>query len=101
MLFTFQESLSIPHVLPLRKALYKSKVWCPSSIISFVQKQQQKRHVVLLLPPELQQTMNDNQEAQISVVMSGAAFMKLTSAHLRIGINIICLHSLPLLHTKN
>jgi hypothetical protein len=31
------------------------------------------QYVVLLLPLELQQTMSDNQEAQISVVMSGAA----------------------------
>jgi hypothetical protein len=43
MLFTFQESLPIPHVLLLGKALYKSKVWCPSSNIIFVQKIAAKR----------------------------------------------------------
>ena len=60
----------------------------------------EEEHIVLLLPPELQQTMCDNQKAQISVVMSSAVSTKSTSAHLRISINIICSHSLYLLHTK-
>ncbi|RYN41849.1 hypothetical protein AA0112_g1980 [Alternaria arborescens] len=45
--------------------------------------------------------MNDNQEAPIPMVMSGAASMKSTSAHLRVGIHVIHPHYLYLPHTKN
>jgi hypothetical protein len=61
----------------------------------------EEEYVLLLLPPELQQTMSDNQGEQIPMVMSSAASTKLSSAHLRVGINIICSHSIHLPHTKN
>ena len=38
--FNFQKSLHTSHVLLLGKALYKSKVWCPWSIIIFMRKRQ-------------------------------------------------------------
>jgi hypothetical protein len=99
--FLLSKSYRLSHMYSsLEKLCTNPKSGVPRRSSSSFKNCSEEECVVLLLPPELQQTMSDNQKAQISVVISGAASTKLTSAHLRIGIDIICSHSLYLSHAK-